>query len=886
MSKSVHVLGKPNPVQPSVPTDLQQEYRRAILAASSAPAQPMRSPRGSKRESLSPRHTRARPLQHTPSETGELSVNMAKRLLKPIVRRQSSFATMQQTFDDVLPQPPALQSERRASIIPDLAQLDLASSKHFSTQQSAFTAAPFSQLNVSPAKVESVASDSKHAQPNRRDVKRVGVWLDETLHDIGHSLTDLADIKALYLVYSCAFGELARQVAVECADRAELLRRIWSEFFGLFGQLLNLYDEQLAGTRSSLQTQIGELKLQLQESNRKHFETMKQLRADHINETSQLKADKEKVSNDLAILSEAMVVTDVQKSSLEKVQLEVENSRLRAELLRTEDQYLRLVQKMTPEQDGSQMMAIAKGVLRSRKVLTGALRKIRQFGSSALSMDSLGVAVQQLSTELSPTDSPTVSPAGDDGSRHFALPDAPDSLSSSTNSLGTPRRAQPPLVSSSPGSPPRSPQHSPRPPLSPSSHNELQIPPRSRGDSTGSEDENAVAANDAMIAASAAQGTECMCLTEQKLPQYDLIFAEPPGPIPLSKVMSRDAVLSLVNALLDVCIVELGGKANDRCLMLHLFRVFTRCFPVRSQAKKYLLQTLHAVKHHMRGNTVGYFGRLLGLGGESFIDPGYISPACSFYLLIRGCMDAYFGSTLMCPGQTMPRVHIGAFLREYFSVADAEDLAKRVEVKSRRASAAVTAQGRTGDLEAAGLLSVIMRWWDDKSQKTYATLTNRIQKHGPTVTYDQFVEHVAAVEPMCPSDLVSAVFSEWMFQGHKQASALIALSAQWGIGVPRANWLRAKTIMKPQMDQSDVTYTLFASLFALAEPDLDERTPGLPELTAEFRQVLRSRDKKQNERILPMFHSILRSAQPQVTVRKPSMPFERRGSVFSTISQY
>ena len=168
------------------------------------------------------------------------------------------------------------------------------------------------------------------APSSRKDVVVIGNWMEERIESIKKSeMKDIEKFAKYDQVYNVCLNELLRQVSFECAERGELLFRIWQAYFNVFGQYKNDLDSENERIKNDNQNEIKKSNEWLEEivkTKDQEIERCKEVIARHTGERDavQIKLDKanaksyknkEKISRLVAIVRK--MKTHIKKLSLE-----------------------------------------------------------------------------------------------------------------------------------------------------------------------------------------------------------------------------------------------------------------------------------------------------------------------------------------------------------------------------------------------------------------------------------------------------------------------------------------------------------------------------------------------------------------------------------------
>jgi len=98
---------------------------------------------------------------------------------------------------------------------------------------------------------------------SRREVVLLREWLDTMLEnlDIDASTSVMDIVQQAQAVHSACFHELVRQVTVQCAERGELMVRVWRTYLDLFTRMVEIHnqnEEQLKQQHRDLEHQHEE----------------------------------------------------------------------------------------------------------------------------------------------------------------------------------------------------------------------------------------------------------------------------------------------------------------------------------------------------------------------------------------------------------------------------------------------------------------------------------------------------------------------------------------------------------------------------------------------------------------------------------------------------
>jgi hypothetical protein len=84
-----------------------------------------------------------------------------------------------------------------------------------------------------------------HKPSGRKEVFLLEEWLNNMLHqNLGRSEDPLAAVKEAEKLYSIVFNEIIRQVWVTCAERGQLMQKIWHKYMQLFEHILKMREQE------------------------------------------------------------------------------------------------------------------------------------------------------------------------------------------------------------------------------------------------------------------------------------------------------------------------------------------------------------------------------------------------------------------------------------------------------------------------------------------------------------------------------------------------------------------------------------------------------------------------------------------------------------------
>eukprot|EP00743_Colponemidia_sp_Colp-15_P005826 GILK01006261.1.p1 GENE.GILK01006261.1~~GILK01006261.1.p1 ORF type:complete len:682 (-),score=134.55 GILK01006261.1:131-2149(-) len=118
-----------------------------------------------------------------------------------------------------------------------------------------------------------VAAQWKRQLPSRRDIHMLREWMDLELRAVAVTKhpSDPQYVADIFTLNTIIFHELLKQIAAQCAERAELLARIWQSMYSLLQQVMLQNESTQSDLVRDWTARVASLESQL-ESERSQFE--------------------------------------------------------------------------------------------------------------------------------------------------------------------------------------------------------------------------------------------------------------------------------------------------------------------------------------------------------------------------------------------------------------------------------------------------------------------------------------------------------------------------------------------------------------------------------------------------------------------------------------
>lgn len=210
-------------------------------------------------------------------------------------------------------------------------------------------------------KPQGLSLDDLGGPSSRKEVKMLSNWLNFMLQKIleNTNLTKGEMFENAQIIYTMCLREIVRQIKVHCADRGELLERVWKTYFSIMIKTINIYQKSKILQQKRFETETTSIK-------DRYNKEIVELEQKIVTRDQTIKALNEEISD----LTNKWKTSTIKCEELKHriIVLQQQYSKDKVRLIRLEDDYrnLKEVQKIVLEEMDDNMPGIKKVQTKSK----------------------------------------------------------------------------------------------------------------------------------------------------------------------------------------------------------------------------------------------------------------------------------------------------------------------------------------------------------------------------------------------------------------------------------------------------------------------------------------------------------------------------------------